>query len=349
MRRNAIVGLFALAAMLTAKQLLIAQSGRDADFDANGIVDFGDFILFAQAFGSNQSNFDLDGSGNVDFPDFILFAQRFGQGMPEEDITVTLPRGIKLEMVWIQPGRFIMGSPTTESKRDDDEGPQHEVTITKGFYLGKYEVTQEQWEAVMNTRPWSTPGVEGDPRKAKFPAFNLSWREVNTFLRRLNEAQESEVFRLPTEAEWEYACRAGTTTAWSFGSDSSRVGSYARYYENSRSATVLENGIIAYGNPEPQETGGVFANPWGLYDMHGNVWEWVQDVYGPYAGEPQTDPTGPDQPTPAELAGYAYPGEFIVVRGGGFLDTVQEVRSAVRMRGRAWRGRAGVRVLMVRR
>ena len=158
MRRYTIVMLLALGAMLTAGQLLIAQSARDADFDANGIVDFGDFILFAQAFGSNQSNFDLDGNGRVDFSDFLLFAQRFGEGMPEEDITVTLPGGAKLEMVWIQPGRFLMGSAVSEPGRRDDEGPQQKVTITKGFYLGKYEVTQAQWQSVMNTRPWDAVG-----------------------------------------------------------------------------------------------------------------------------------------------------------------------------------------------
>ena len=348
MRRCTIILLLALGAMLAAWQFPFAQSARNADFDANGIVDFGDFILFAQAFGSNQSSFDLDGNGSVDFPDFILFAKRFGEGVPEEDISVTLPGGAKLEMVWIQPGRFLMGSPVSESGREDDEGPRHEVTITRGFYLGKYEVTQGQWESVMNTRPWASPDAEGDPRKAKFPAYNMRWRDVETFLSRLNEAEAKDIFRLQTEAEWEYACRAGTTTPWSSGKDSTQVGSYARYYENSRSATVLENGIIAYGNPEPQETGGVFANPWGLYDMHGNVWEWVQDVYGPYTGEPQTDPTGPDGLTPAELAGYAFPGEYLVIKGGSYGDTVLEVRSAIRTRGLR-RSRTGFRVLMVNR
>ncbi|MDE2889774.1 MAG: SUMF1/EgtB/PvdO family nonheme iron enzyme [Gemmatimonadota bacterium] len=344
MSRYTIVALIALAAMLTAWQFSVAQSARNPDFDANGIVDFGDFILFAQAFGSNQSTFDLDGSGSVDFPDFILFAQRFGEDMPDESIRIALPMGIKLEMVWIQPGRFMMGSPDSESGRDDDEGPQHEVTITKGFYLGRYEVTQAQWESVMHTRPWARFGASGDPRKANFPAYYMEWREVQQFLRKLNENEGREIFRLPTEAEWEYACRAGTTTAWSFGADSSHVGSYARYYENSRTATVLENGIVAYGNPEPQETGGVFANPWGLYDMHGNVWEWVQDVYGSYSGKAQTDPTGPDNPSHSELFGYPYPDAYIVIKGGSYIDDAREVRSAVRRSG--IRSRTGFRVLM---
>ncbi|MDE2998861.1 MAG: SUMF1/EgtB/PvdO family nonheme iron enzyme [Gemmatimonadota bacterium] len=327
MRRNAIIALIALAAMLTAKLIVIAQSSRNADFDANGIVDFGDFILFAQAFGSNQSTLDLNGSGSVDFPDFILFAMRFGEGMPEEDIAVTLPGGAKLEMVWIQPGRFMMGSPTTEPERDDDEGPQHEVTITKGFYLGKYEVTQAQWESVMNTRPWAGSGASGDPEKANFPAFFVRWEDVETFVRRLNETEGKDIYRLPTEAEWEYACRAGTTTPWSFGDDLIRVGDYARYFENSRTATVQEDGRVVYGSPEPQEAGGVFPNPWGLYDMHGNVREWVQDFYGPYPETAQTDPTGPEVPVEG-----GQPEINHVVRGGSHNDRPPALRSAARLR-----------------
>ena len=270
MRRCTIILLLAIGAMLAVSQFPFAQSARNADFDANGIVDFGDFILFAQAFGSNQSSFDLNGSGSVDFPDFILFAKQFGEGAPEENITITLPRGIKLEMVWIQPGRFLMGSPALESGRRDHEGPRHEVTITKGFYLGKHEVTQAQWENVMNTRPWLFGVYTQDPKRLNFPAINLRWQDVETFILRLNEAEGEDVYRLPTEAEWEYACRAGTTTPWSFGDDSTRIGDYARYYENSRTATVQDDGRVVYGPPEAQETGGVFPNSWGLYDMHGS-------------------------------------------------------------------------------
>ena len=211
MKRNAIVMMFAAGVMLAAWQSPIAQS-RNPDFDANGIVDFGDFILFAQAFGSNQSSFDLDGNGSVDFSDFILFATHFGEGMPEEKITITLPSGAKLGMVWIQPGRFLMGSPDSEPGRRDDEGPRHEVTITKGFYLGRYEITQAQWQSVMNTRPWARLGSTDDPAKSKYPARSMEWERIKSFIRRLNEAEGRDIFRLPTEAEWEYACRAGTTT-----------------------------------------------------------------------------------------------------------------------------------------
>ena len=328
MRRYTFIVLIALGAMMTAMQLVTAQSARNSDFDANGIVDFGDFILFAQAFGSNQSNFDLDGNGSVDFPDFVLFAKRFGEGMPEEDITITLPRGIKLEMVWIQPGRFLMGSPLTEPERDDDEGPQHEVTITEGFYLAKYEVTQVQWESVVNTSPWVTGSTSQD--RGNFPANRMRWQDVETFIRELNEEVGEDVFRLPTEAEWEYACRAGTKTLWSFGEDSTRIGDFARYYENSRRTIVMDDGSIAYGSPEAQETGGGFPNPWGLYDMHGNVRELVQDYYGPYSEEPQIDPRGPEAPVEG-----GRPENNHVIRGGSHNDRPPALRSAARLRGGA--------------
>ncbi|MCY3764680.1 MAG: SUMF1/EgtB/PvdO family nonheme iron enzyme [Gemmatimonadetes bacterium] len=338
-RRCMIIALVALGAMLTAKQFSIAQSGRDADFDANGIVDFGDFILFAQAFGSDQSGFDLDGNGNVDFPDFILFAKQFGEGAPEENITITLPDDVKLAMVWIQPGRFLMGSPDTESGREDHEGPQHQVTITKGFYLGKYEVTQAQWESVMNTSPWVTGSVSQD--RGNFPANRMRWQHVETFIRKLNDAEGKDVFRLPTEAEWEYACRAGTTTRWSFGEDSTRIADFARYYENSRTTIVRNDGSITYGSPEVQETGGVFPNPWGLYDMHGNVRELVQDYYGPYSEPAQIDPMGPDGPT-----GSRIPSGSHVERGGSSFDRPEWIRSASRSVGWVPNAFTGFRVLM---
>ena len=344
MRRYTIVVLLALGALLVSRQLLTAQSDRNADFDANGIVDFGDFILFAQAFGSNQPSFDLDGSGSVDFPDFILFAQRFGDGMPEEEITVTLPGGAKLEMVWIQPGRFLMGSSLSEPDRDDHEGPQHQVTITKGFYMGKHEVTQAQWESVIDTRPWLMGVVSQVPGRGNFPSNRMRWHEVETFIRELNEAEGSDIFRLPTEAEWEYACRAGTTTRWSFGEDSTRIDDFARYYENSRKTIVRDDGSVAYGSPEVQETGGTFTNPWGLYDMHGNVRELVQDYYGPYSEEPQVDPKGPDAPT-----GGRAPDGGHVLRGGSSFDRPAWIRSAARSFGWMPDAFTGFRVVMEHR
>ena len=123
-----------------------------------------------------------------------------------------------------------MGSPSTEVGRDSDEGPQHEVTISKGFYLGKYEVTQGQWQAVMGTTPWSGQSyVQVD---ADNPAVYVSWNDVQSFVQALNEAAKDSLYRLPTEAEWEYACRAGTTERWSFGDDESKLKDYAWYDVN---------------------------------------------------------------------------------------------------------------------
>ena len=195
--------------------------------------------------------------------------------------TFVLPGDAEIEMVWIEPGTFMMGSPPSEPGRYDNEGPQHEVTITRGFYLGKYELTQGQWESVMGTRPWEGQDrVQEDPDNA---ASYISWNDAQAFIAKLNEVEGREVYRLPTEAEWEYVCRAGTTTRRSFGDDESQLGQYAWYRDNAWK--VGERYAHAVGTKLP--------NPWGLYDMHGNVYEWVQDWYGSYTSDAQTDPTGP--------------------------------------------------------
>ena len=135
-----------------------------------------------------------------------------------------------IEFVWIEPGTFIMGSPESGAQRGPNEGPQHQVTISQGFWLGKYEVTQGQWEAVMGTRPWA--GEEDVRSNANHSAVYISWEEVQQLIQKLNQAEGEGVYRLPTEAEWEYACWAGTTTRWSFGDDEKKLGDYAWYKEN---------------------------------------------------------------------------------------------------------------------
>ena len=225
---------------------------------------------------------------------------------PGEVKRFTLLGGASLEMVWIPSGTFMMGSPSSEAGRDDDEGPVHEVKISKGFYLGKYEVTQGQWEAVMETTPWR--GEDYVRTGSAYPAVYVSWNDAQEFIGRLNAAVGSEVYRLPTEAEWEYACRAGTITRWSFGNVESQLTHYAWYDANAWDV----------GEKYGHRVGTKRPNPWGLYDMHGNVWEWVQDWYGDYSSSSVADPTGPSA------------GSDRVVRGGDFYNDAQYVRSANR-------------------
>ncbi len=221
-----------------------------------------------------------------------------------DESTFALPNGATMDFVWIESGTFLMGSPSSERGRSD--GPQHEVTLTQGYWLGQYEITQGQWEAVMETRPWSGESfVQANP---SHPAVYISWDDVQAFVARLNEAAGSAVYRLPTEAEWEYASRAGTTTRWSFGDDEGDLGDYAWYIDNAWDAG------LEYAQP----VGTKLPNPWGLYDMHGNVWEWVQDWYGEYGSDALVDPRGPSG------------GHVRVIRGGDFDNDARYARSAIR-------------------
>ena len=247
-----------------------------------------------------------------------------GGGGPEQ--VVSLPGGETMEFVWIEPGTFRMGSPSSESGRNRSEGPVHEVEISTGFYLGKYEVTQGQWEAVMGTTPWSGESyVRSNP---SHPSVYISWNDVQRFVDNLNDAAGSAVYRLPTEAEWEYACRAGTQTRWSFGDDESELTDYAWYGDNAWDV----------GKEYAQAVGTKLPNAWGLYDMHGNVWEWVQDRYGwdYYNSSPRVDPLGPSS------------GSARVWRGGSFGNSAQDGRSAYRYGGSPDVRSAGIGVRLVR-
>ena len=193
------------------------------------------------------------------------------------ELKVDLGDGVELELVYIKPGTFVMGGENTWDNRFGCyELPKHEITITKGFYLGKYEVTQGQYDAIMGSKPG------GSPRDPNLPAGNITVGNARKFCEKVSDATGRDV-RLPTEAEWEYACRAGSTTKWFFGDDPLKLGDYAWYKENDE------------GKPHP--VGQKKPNPWGLYDICGNVFERVSDVYVKdyYANSPKENPTGPTQ------------------------------------------------------
>jgi formylglycine-generating enzyme required for sulfatase activity len=216
-------------------------------------------------------------------------------GCGAKELTLDLGNNVTMKLVRIPAGKFLMGSPESEKHRATNE-VQHEVTISKPFYMGVYEATQAQWQAVMGTNPSQ---FKGDNR----PVEMVSWDDCQSFCNELS-AKVGRTIRLPTEAEWEYACRAGTKTSYYFGDDVSQLARYAWYDDNSDMQT--------------HDVGGKIPNAWGLYDMHGNVWEWCQDRYGAYSAGSQTDPTGlPD-------------GSLGVFRGGGSNISAYYCRVAFR-------------------
>jgi len=236
-----------------------------------------------------------------------------GEGESENETTVLLPGNVPLTMVWIPAGTFQMGrAPDEQDSFAAGEAPQHEVTLSSGFWLGKYEVTQAQWAAVMGSNPSHFQGgAYGDTSNR--PVEMVSWDDITgVFLPALNTAS-GMTFRLPTEAEWEYACRAGNhtpTTRYYWGDDAaySLIGTYAWYYSNSGGQTHNVGTAGTTGHP----------NAFGLYDMSGNVAEWTQDWYGDYPNGAVTDPTG------------SATGSSRVVRGGSWDDGGPSCRSAYR-------------------
>lgn len=233
---------------------------------------------------------------------------------------------IGLEMLWIDSGSFLMGSPSTERDRLSDEGPQTEIHLTYGFWLGKYPVTQIEYTRAMGWNP-STYTQMGE----KTPVHNVSWENAAKFCERLTltEVREGRLaegwqYALPTEAQWEYACRAGTRSRFSFGDDDSDIAGFAWFEGNS--------------DDQPHPVGDKRPNEFGLYDMHGNVLEWCADWDGDYPGGRRTDWRGPSQ------------GWRKILRGGAYYHVAHCCRSACRT---CWppdlgaAGAAGFRVALV--
>jgi formylglycine-generating enzyme required for sulfatase activity len=219
----------------------------------------------------------------------------------------TLTNSVGMKFVLIPAGGFMMGSPPTELYRFRDEGPSHRVVISRPFYLQTTEVTQTQWRAVMGTHPSYFKNCD------HCPVEQVSWTDAQEFIRRLNAREKTNKYRLPTEAEWEYACRAGTTTPYHLGPKITT--DQANYSGTSGRAKFR-------GKTTP--VAGFRPNRWGLFDMHGNVWEWCQDWYGRdfYKKSPTRDPRGPAT------------GRRRVLRGGSWYEGSGRLRSAARRPGR---------------
>ncbi len=212
--------------------------------------------------------------------------------------------GVRQCFRWIRPGEFMMGSPENEPERFGDDW-QHPVTLTRGFWLAETAVTQDLWEAVTKENP---SGCKGKNR----PVETVSWEDCVGFIQTLNDLKPGLDLRLPTEAEWEYACRAGTKDPFSFG-------------RNITPDQVNYDGTMPYAKGkkgkfrnETVDVKSLPVNPWGLYEMHGNVWEWCSDWYGDYSEGEVVDPRGPEN------------GDYRVLRGGSFLNYGMNVRSANR-------------------
>jgi formylglycine-generating enzyme len=219
---------------------------------------------------------------------------------------------LSTELVWIPPGKFLMGSPKSEN------GPagadkQVPVTLTQGYWLGRFEVTQLEWQTLMHTTPWE--GKDNVKEGDDYPVTFVSWNEAQQFCEKLTQIERQAgrlpagwKYMLPTEAQWEYACRAGTTTRYSFGDKVADLGNYAWF---------MENAATAGGAGNPHNVGKKKANPWGLSDMHGNVWEWCRD------GFVKQLPGGTD---PEVSAGNS----SRVMRGGAWSNSAGVCRSAHR-------------------
>jgi len=298
-----------------------------ADISDNGVVDNEDLALLLVVWGTNNANADINSDGRVEGDDLAALLVAWGpcivvppwatlvEASPDPSVVTDAnlraaitatgfawrvrDTATQIEFVLIPSGTFNMGCSVSQSSGcASDENPVHQVTLTNAFYLGRYEVTQAQWTARMGSNPSGFQSASTQVPLAQVPqrpVEKVSWNTVQGFLSQTG-------MRLPTEAEWEYAYRAGTTTAF-------------HGYTGQLSGTNNDNllGNIAWfsmnSNSQTRPVGGKLGNGFGLHDMSGNVWEWVNDWYGSYSADAQTNPQGPAS------------GSYRVLRGGNWSDS----------------------------
>ncbi|MDM8557143.1 formylglycine-generating enzyme family protein [Desulfococcaceae bacterium HSG7] len=226
---------------------------------------------------------------------------------PENSGDTLVDKAIQdLKFVLLKPGRFMMGSPYDAAYRDDDEDP-HEVEIKQAFYMQTTEITQKQWKAVMGENPSKFKKYGGD-----CPVENVSWEDVEKFITKLNRMLKTDKYRLPTEAEWEYACRAGATTLFSFGQC---LSSRQANFDNTHPMKDCPKWPY---EEKPVPVASFSPNAWGLYDMHGNVWEWCQDWKITYPLSPVSDSSDTSSK------------KRRITRGGSWYNEARDCRSANR-------------------
>jgi len=250
-------------------------------------IDYQGWIVLERSFGRDKEAYF---KGNATF-----VRKALGLKAPAGKVAAarTVTNSVGMKLIHAAPGEFVMGSPPTEKGRHRDETP-HPVTITRGFYIAAAEVTQAVWQSVMGYNPCKTKGPN-------LPVHGVSWPDAVAFCKKLS-AKEGKTYRLPTEAEWEYACRAGTTGAFAGCGDADKL---AWHMDNS--------------GEKPHEVAALQPNDWGLYDMHGNAMEWTADWYADYGTARAVDPAGPKE------------GKLRVARGGSWLHFPRACRSASRL------------------
>ena len=227
--------------------------------------------------------------------------------------SLSLPNGaVPIEMALIPKGKFTMGSPSSEKGRNNDESPQHEVNFPQDFYMGRYAVTQGQWLAVMGKftdafNKSANANFKGDNR----PMIYVSWHEAREFCKKLTSISNRGTYRLPTEAEWEYACRAGTTTPFHFGE-------------------TITPSLVKYGGSQTVDVNGFTPNAWGLHQMHGNVWEWCLDKYVDHYSNKSSNLKNNGSEPYGDMNVNQNDNRFRALRGGSWVNIDFDCRSAIR-------------------